>query len=211
MEDRQASIGLRARTGRAIAVVLVGSPDAPAVWERREISVIDPRRPGSYQPYHEVMELPWAKAQVAVRKLARVVEQMATKALAQLINDLLAQDYRVNHIGIVGAPERALEKIGSPHIRAHAAEGVLFRHVLELAAENNGVPYRTFAEQKLNALAAAELRIPIVDLERRLIDLGRAIGRPWRADEKAAAASAWLAFGSRQKAKAKTERTRRRQ
>jgi hypothetical protein len=203
--DRQASIGLRARTGRAIAVVLVGSLDAPSVWERREISVVDPRMRESCQPYHEVMELPWAKAQVAVRQLAKVVEQMATKALAQLINDLQAQDYRVNQIGIVGAPERALEKIGSPHIRAHAAEGVLFRHVLELAAENNGIPYRTFEEQKLNTLAAAELRIPVADLERRLVDLGRAIGRPWRADEKAAAASAWLVIGPRQKAKAKAK------
>jgi hypothetical protein len=204
MENRPASIGLRARTGRAIAVVLVGSPDAPAVWERRELSVIDPRMPESCQPYHEVMELPWAKAQVAVRKLTRVVEQMATKALAQLINDLQAQHYRVNQIGIVGAPQRSLEKIGSPHIRAHAAEGVLFRHVLELAAENNGIRYRTFEEQKLKTLAAAELRIPGADLEQRLVALGRAIGRPWRADEKAAAASAWLAFGARQKAKAKT-------
>ena len=210
MEDKQASIGLRARTGRAIAVVLVGSPDAPAVWQRREISVIDPRRPESCQPYHEVMELPWAQAQVAVRKLVMVVEQMATKALAQLMEDLQAQHFRVNQIGIVGAPERALEKIGSPHIRAHAAEGVLFRHVLELAAENNGLPYRAFEEQKLKTLAAAELRIPVADLERRLVDLGRAIGRPWRADEKTAAASAWLAFTSRRKAEAKTERTRRR-
>jgi hypothetical protein len=204
MEDRQASIGLRARTGRAIAVVLVGPPDAPVVWERREISVIDPRMPESCQPYHEVMELPWAKAQVAVRKLARVVEQMATKALAQLVNDLQAQHYRVNQIGIVGAPDRTLEKIGSPHIRAHAAEGVLFRHVLELAAENNGIRYRTFEEQKLNKVAAAELGIPVADLERRLVDLGRAIGRPWRADEKAAATSAWLVCGTRQKVKAKT-------
>jgi hypothetical protein len=165
--------------------------------------------PESCQPYHEVMELPWAKAQIAVRKLARVVEQMATKALAQLINALQAQHYRVNQIGIVGAPARALEKIGSPHIRAHAAEGVLFRHVLELAAENNGIRYRTFEEQKLKTLAAAELRIPVADLEQRLAALGRAIGRPWRADEKAAAASAWLVFGPRQ-AKAKLERTRRR-
>jgi hypothetical protein len=29
IEDRQASIGLRARTGRAIAVVLVGAPERP--------------------------------------------------------------------------------------------------------------------------------------------------------------------------------------
>jgi hypothetical protein len=160
--------------------------------------------PESCQPYHEVMELSWAKAQVAVRKMVRVIEQMATKALAQLIKDLQTQHYRANQIGIVAAPERALEKIGSPHIRAHAAEGVLFRHVLELAAANNGIRYRSFEAQKLKTLAAAELRIPVADLEQRLVALGRAIGQPWRADEKAAAASAWLAFGLRQKAKAKT-------
>jgi hypothetical protein len=202
MKDK-ASVGLRARTGRTIAVVLVGSSDSPMVLQRRELSLVDPNLPATFQPYHEVMELPWKKAQVAVRKLADAVERMATKGLAQLILDLQADNYSVSGIGIVGAPERTLEKIGSPHIRAHAAEGVLFRHVLEIAAKRNRIHQRTFAEHKFIDLAASELKFRVEDLERRLTELGRAVGRPWRADEKAAATAAWLALAGREHAKAK--------
>ena len=204
MPDRRVSIGLRARTGRAIAVVLGGSSASPVVLQRAELSLVDPRLPATDQPYHEVMHMPWKKAQVAVRKLADAVEQMATKGLAQLIGDLQADDYGVSGIGIVGAPERSLDKIGSPHIRAHAAEGVLFRHVLQIAAEKNRIHQRTFAEHKFINLAASELNFRVEDLERRLTDLGRAVGRPWRADEKAAATAAWLALARRGHSEAKT-------
>jgi hypothetical protein len=81
-------------------------------------------------------------------------------------------------IGIVGAPDRALEAIASPHIRAHAAEGVLFRRVLERAAEKQQVVWAAYSDRELE-------------------EFGRAVGRPWRADEKAAATSAWLALALR--------------
>jgi len=52
---------------------------------------------------------------------------------------------------VVGAPAKNLGRIGNEHIRAHAAEGVLFRRVLEVAAERNGVACRGFAETELGA------------------------------------------------------------
>ena len=204
MRERQASIGIRAKTGRTIAVVLSGPPGSPQVLKRLELSLVNPRLPATYQPYHEVMELPWAEGQVAVRKFSKAIEQIASKALAQLIRNVQAEDYSVCGVGIVGAPERNLDKIGSPHIRAHAAEGVLFRHVLEVAARTNRLRSRVFPEYDFNQLAATDLGSTPKELEDCLSELGRSVGRPWRADEKKAATAAWLALRSFGSSKRKT-------
>jgi hypothetical protein len=183
-----AAVGLRTKTGRAIGIVLAGPPDAPRFLARKELQLYDPLVPSSDQPHHAVMELPWPEAQIRVKPLVDAVERSATSALAAWIVELRASGIRVAKVGIVGAPERKLERIGNYHIRAHAAEGVLFRHALEVAAERNGLAYRTVPEKMLAEIIAAELS-PETDMRA----LGRAAGKPWRADERAAAAMALLA------------------
>jgi len=84
---------------------------------------------------------------------------------------------------VVGAPAKNLGRIGNEHIRTHAAEGVLFRRVLEVA-ERNGVACRGFAETELGAPDA------------KIEALGKKAGPLWRADERAAATAAWLALQS---------------
>jgi hypothetical protein len=164
---------LRAKTGRAIAVVLSRKGEFIA---RREISLVDPDVADSFQPYHAVMELPWSESIVAVRPLVVAIEKVATRAVREL-----AHEFDVRAVGIVGAPERKLEKIGSQHIRAHAAEGVLFRHVLEVAAKANKLRHRAFVEKALPDDFASQLK-----------ELGRVAGSPWRADEKMAATAALM-------------------
>ena len=192
-------IGLRAKTARAIAVVLAGPVDAPRVVRRVELSLTDPSIPATFQPYHEVIDLPWERATVAVRKSAKKIETIASNALARLIGDAQGEGYAVRGVGIVGAGNRNLEKIGSTHIRAHAAEGVLFREVLEVAAAANKVRSRTFDQRSLDEIAVSELRLPIERLKGCLGEMGRAAGSPWRADEKAAATAAWLTLASQRR------------
>jgi len=162
------------------------------VIRRFEFSVVDPAAPETYQPYHEVLDLPWEQAQKGAQKLAKKIERVATKALRSLIRELQAEGFDVCGVGIAGAGERNLEKIGSTHIRAHAAEGVLFRQVLEVAAEANKLPNRRFDERSLDQTVESELKLPIARIKAQLAEMGRAAGSPWRADEKAAAAAAWL-------------------
>jgi hypothetical protein len=169
-------LGLRAKTGRAIAVVLSGKNGAPKFIARREISLVDPAIEDTGQPYHVVMEMPWSEAMVAVRPLVAAIERVAIDAVRAL-----GREFDVRAVGIVGAPERQLEKIGNEHIRAHAAEGVLFRHVLQVAADANKLRHRAFAEKSLPGGFASQLK-----------DLGRLAGAPWRADEKMAATAAML-------------------
>jgi hypothetical protein len=109
-----------------------------------------------------------------------------------LIEELRSRDIYVSCIGIVGAPERNLAAIGGPHIRAHAAEGVLFRHVLQVGAEANNLPSAIHSERGIEATAAASLGVSLGDMQARLAEIGRVLGTPWRADEKAAAMAAWI-------------------
>ena len=197
VEAKTASIGLRAKTGRAIVVVLTGPPTAPHVIKRLEFSVVDPAAPETFQPYHEVLDLPWEQAQKAAQKMARKIERVATKALRALVRELESEGFNVRGVGVVGAGERNLEKIGSTHIRAHAAEGVLFRQVLEVAAEANELPNRRFDERTIDQIAETELKTPVARIKTHLASMGREAGSPWRADEKSAATAAWVVLASR--------------
>src|SRR5438067_701242 len=98
------AIGFRAKTGRAIAVVLDARHEL--VW-RGEVSLVDPKLPATAEPYHEVMEMPWSEALVAVQKSVKAIEVAATRALATL-----AREHAIGAVGIVGAPDRNLEKVG---------------------------------------------------------------------------------------------------
>jgi hypothetical protein len=193
-ESNLVSIGLRTKAARAIAVVLGGPRDAPLVLKKLEIALADPRIVATTRPYHEVMELPWEESQQAVCKFTGAIEAVASKSLASLIKELQSAGMKVSAVGIVGAKDRDLARIGNFHIRAHAAEGVLFRRVLDLAADANGLKRRTFPDREFAELAAIELGPGI---KQKLNDLGRSLPAPWRADEKQAATAAWLVLHDR--------------
>lgn len=186
------ALGLRAKTGRAIAVVVGGPSQSPSVLAKLELRLVDAKNAATYQPYHEVMELPWEEAQKAARKTERLIEKVAQRNLAALIGKLKAEALTVKAVGIVGAKDRELSRIGNSHIRAHAAEGVLFRRVLDLAAENNGLPFRDFPEREFEQILKSELGAQADQLKASLGQLGRSLPPPWRSDEKAAAAAAWM-------------------
>jgi hypothetical protein len=192
------TIGLRAKTARAIAVILGGTADAPVAVRRTELIFATHLTPATYQPYHEVMDLPWQRAQLRVQKAESELVATAAAALRQLVNEASAAGSPIRSVGIVGAPDRKLEAIGSPHIRAHAAEGVLFRRILERAAAENGLAWQAYPQPGLENLAVQELGMTSLDIKETLSQFGRAVGRPWRADEKAAAIGAWLALAARQ-------------
>ena len=192
MPPNSVAIGLRAKTGRAIAVVLGGESDAPTVLAKTEIKLVDPRLPQTAQPYHVVMELPWKESQRAVQKFARAIERVAQKAIGDLVKQQTSSGNKVCGVGIVGAPDRDLARIGNFHIRAHAAEGVLFRKVLNLAAEANGLKWRLIPDKDFERLTKSELGAKASRIKRQISELGRKVAAPWRADEKQAALAAWL-------------------
>jgi hypothetical protein len=192
MQSNNVAIGFRAKTGRAICVVLGGSADAPMVIKKFEMSLTDSKRRATAQPYHRVMELPWAQSQKAVQPAAKAIEAIARKGLKNLCDELTSKGMKVCAVGIVGAPDRELARIGNFHIRAHAAEGVLFRQVLNVAAEANSLKWQIFSDKDFEGTATAKLGPKASRVKRHISELGRTVPSPWRADEKQAALAAWL-------------------
>jgi hypothetical protein len=190
------AIGLKAKTGRAIAVVISGSSESPQLIKRSELILTDPLIPATFQPYHEVMDLPWKESEKKVKPLVRAIEKIATKALAELIHELRAQGLTVSGVGIVGSADRDLSKIGNYHIRAHAAEGLLFRLVLETAAQTNKLAHRSFVEKTLSTQATSELHRTAAQLSKQMKSIGEGAGPPWRSDQRIAATAAWLVLAS---------------
>ena len=189
-----ACVGLRAKTGRAVGVVLAGSFKSPRPIVRTEIVLATAQKPSLFQPYHEVMDLPWDRAVDAARRAERALDAIAATALSALIAELQRQRLTTRCVGIVGAPERNLAAIGSPHIRAHAAEGVLFRKVLEAGAAANKVRCLSFPERQIESIAISRLGLSPATLRSHLAEFGQQLGRPWRADEKTSAMAAWFAL-----------------
>ena len=154
---------------------------SPAYLARWEVMLHDPHVPATGQPHHHVMELPWSDAQTEVRPIEQRIEDIAVEVLTRLLAELQSQGFKVHAVGVVGSPDRDLEKIGNRHMRAHAAEGILFRRVLELAAAKHQLKCRGFSDRTLGEPD---------NMKDTLVAIGRAAGRPWRADERAAAVAA---------------------
>jgi hypothetical protein len=191
-----ASIGLLAKTGRAIAIALIGPAKSPRVIERRELLLSSERIPSTVGPYHAVMELPWPAATAAVQAVVGDIERLAAESLRRFLADLAASGAEVRSAGIVGSMGRDPARIGNPHIRAHAAEGQLFREVLETAVSGAGLSHLSFSNRDVHTRAAPLLALSADSLEARLQALGKGVVRPWRSEERFAACAAWAALVS---------------
>ena len=193
--DRSATIGFLVKTGRAIAVVLAGPVAAPSLVERREIALYSRERPETMQPHHRVMQLPWPQALAKVRPAVDAIEELAVAGLRGVVHDVAAAGAKVRAVGVVGSHGNDPARIANPHIRAHAAEGQLFRRAIEHAALSCDLPFISFAPKDVSTRVAKLLMQRDAELQARAAALGAGT-RPWRAEERAAALAAWAALAS---------------
>jgi len=186
------TMGLRVKTGKAIAVLLRGPVKSPTVIKRGELLLADPDEPDTWQPYHVVMDLPWEEAQKAVRRTSGLIRAAGSQAVGNWAREVQELSLELCGVGIVAGSLQDPSKVGNPHIRAHTAEGQLFRETLEMAADALKLSQYSFLEEDIYEAVATELKRPAEALKERMSELGAAVGRPWRAEEKAATAAAWV-------------------
>ena len=182
------AVGFRVKSGFAIAVALEGPASAPNALFRRIVEMSDPKVPETRQPYHDGFYQTEEDAREIARRV-KVVERCARQSVTALLKDV-----RVSRAGLIVGSVIDPRKVGNPHIRAHAHEGRLFRTVLEEALSSRGVRCQVIVEKELPATTAAGLPQPPREIARTLNRLGKVLGSPWRADEKAAATAAWLSL-----------------
>jgi len=199
------AVGLRVKSGYAIAVVLGGTRRSPEAIARRVVELSDPSVAGTRQPYHSAM-FTTEEDQRAIAHRVRIVKRCAARSVADLVSDALRFSHPERVEGRARPAQAAMRAalvvgsvidpltVANPHIRAHAHEGQLFRTVLVDALQGRDVPCDVIVDKQLAARASATLDRPPAAISRTIAAFGKALGGPWRAEEKAAAAAAWIAL-----------------
>lgn len=173
-----ASIGLRVKTGKAMAVVIAGSQSAPLPILREEVALADRSDGNTVHPYHLEIEGHPESVAAAVRTAKRI----GAAALKRLF-ETVRRTEAIEFVTVVVNTHTPPERITSPHMRAHGKEGWLFREICEQAAETCDIEPLT--------LSLEEVPLEARNTRRALVALGESFGRPWSADWKLAAAAAW--------------------
>jgi len=186
------ALGFRVKTGKAIVVAVRLRDRVPSLILRTEISLTDSATPATVQPHHEVMHLPWPEALRAVALAERMIRSATANTLSKLLVELSARGADPRCAGVTGGTVNDPGRIANPHIRAHAAEGRLFREAVEFAAGECKLSAETFPEADIRAIAVRRLACKRSEIDERVGSLG-ASTKPWRADEKLAALAAWMA------------------
>jgi hypothetical protein len=185
------ALGLAPHCGWAAAVVIGGSAQAPRVLARERLELADPALEGSRAPYHAMQPLALPLAREALARYEAQAQSLARAGLAAL----LERTGGARAAGILAGEGRApadLAAILASHALIHTADGNHFRSALARSLEAFDVPVSRVRARELLARAAGALGRPEAELTARVAALGRELGAPWGADQKAAALLAWL-------------------
>jgi hypothetical protein len=189
-----AAFGLKARTGRALLVVLAGSIDAPRVLERSQLPLLPA---GVMAPYHAAEALEPEAARRSVRRSIAIAHRLAASGIDAVLKRIVAGGHSLSGCAVLigkGMPDWSTQDILAVHVRMHQAEGELFREVLVAGARAAGIEPACIAEKSALTDAAARLGIPEAVLALKIADLGKQAGPPWGKDQKEAAAAALVAL-----------------
>lgn len=183
------SLGFRVKSGWAAVAFLGGPRKTPRLIETRIVALSDPAVPHARQPYHAG----FGTAQRNAAKVARLVqgiERFSRRAIAKLVAGY-REEHQVARAGVVVASLTDPATITNPHMRAHASEGRLFRTVLIDGLQRCGIGVEVILERDAFESLAEALRCPPHAAKARVAELGTAADH-WRAEQKVAAAAAWL-------------------
>jgi len=199
MAATRMALGFRAHSGWAAAVAVSGPSSALAVVDRRRIEIADTEDPDAKQPYHAAEGLDIEDAERLVRRCTQTSQRLARAAVGTMLTELRAAGYGVVGCGLLQGPGRALPGLAgilASHALIHTAEGQMFRDILAEAGRHHDLPVIEVRERELMVRCATDLDLSADKLTRRLAEMGRALGPPWRQDEKFATLAAWLALAA---------------
>lgn len=196
---KRAVLGARTHSGWAVIVALAGSARSPEVIDRRRIDNADASLRGSKQPYHAVEALELRLAEQYLKRCVARTQALTRQAFRTALDELGRKGYRVSGCGLLlgsGKPLPLLSAILRSHPLLHTAEGEFYRNAILDASRHHGLPVTGVKEREVYERAAATLRVSPSKLQRRLDEMGKLMGPPWREDEKLAALAAWLALAA---------------
>jgi hypothetical protein len=191
MTPQPFALGFRVKSGYAIAVALAGPAASPAPLARITVALSDPQIEETKQPFHAGFGAA-RQDQAQIARLVGIIEGCARDSIDALLEDARLNGRRCRRAGLVVGSVIDPATVGNPHIRAHASEGRLFRTVLADALDAHKVACDVIVEKMLGAESAKALKRTNAQIAKVLGEFGRALGGPWRAEEKTAATAAWM-------------------
>jgi hypothetical protein len=183
-------VGCSVGTGWAVFVTVAAEgPDfrSPQVVDRRRVDLV----PGSDRfAYHIAAEQPLAAAAPFVAG----VHQQAAAAAVAAVSGLAVSD--LAGAVVVGAAPAAdglapVPECVRTHTTIHTAEGALYRSVLWDAFAGKGIAVSAVSRGDLPEEVALAVGRDAAGVQALVAELGKALGPPWRREQKEAALAAW--------------------
>ncbi len=193
----RAALGFKLHTGWAMLVAVTGQPGEIQVLFRGRIELLPLDGSVPRFVYHEAAALPFPRATELVTR-AREASQRATRlAIKDVLRELDSRGAKAAVCGVLSGSTSVpddLSRILRSHPLIHSAEGALFQQAIVAACESCGLPVTAAREREVWSRTAAAWSIAEPGLRKELDALRAAVGAPWTADHKTAAAIALLAL-----------------
>jgi hypothetical protein len=199
---KRAAIAIRVHSGWGALVAVAGNVNDVQVLARSRVTIVDGSAPGATQPYHFAKEQALSDAEKHLARCAASSERLAFTGLRQALDEVGRRGATVAGCAILlasGRPLPALEKILASHPLIHTAEGEFFRQAFWRAAERLDMPAAGFRERELERQAQRVFGEAAAHASRMIASLGKTVGPPWTADQKAATLAALLLLAGHDK------------
>jgi hypothetical protein len=180
------AIGLRIKSGFAIAAIVNDGADGFVIEALRKVLLSSEALPQSRFPYHPTIELPQRQGAALSGKAVKEVRRIA----AQEMRKVLAEFAGIERAGMVVGSVIDPDSLGNPHVRVHALEGKLFREVVAEALAQEQIHCGVLVERDAYAKAAADVASSEPKLRTEIAALGHGRIKPWRSEEKLATLAA---------------------
>ncbi|HYV49934.1 MAG TPA: hypothetical protein VFA20_33995 [Myxococcaceae bacterium] len=184
------AIGFSVHTGwaAAVAVSVGGSAEKPEVLARARLELLREEDGVVRFVFHSVEDKPLAEAREVVERARKATRRNALAEVKRFAEGLGAPVVAAGLAHPAGKIPVDLEMIVKSHALIHSAEGALFRDAVAQACEALGLRVERVPRKALFTQAS---------MKKAIDGMGKALGPPWGADQKEAAALAWLALAAR--------------
>jgi hypothetical protein len=181
------AIGLRIKSGFAIAAIVSRSAGGLALETVCKVALSSDDLPQSRFPYHPTIELPAKQGAALSDKAVREVRRTAAKEMRRLLEEHAGIRRAAVVVGSIIDPD----SLGNPHVRVHALEGKLFREVVAEALDERGIECGVLVERDAYTKVAKDTAASEDRLRTDIAALGHGRIKPWRSEEKLATLAAW--------------------
>jgi len=188
------ALGLKARTGRAILVIVGVNGADFQVIERAELKLLPD---GAFAPYHAIEGLKPEAARKSLNSSIASAHRLAEVGMRNAVERIKNAGHEERGCCVLvgsGMPDWTTDEILAAHFRMHKAEGELFRKVLVESAAAIELKVTTLPHKSPFDAAVTTLGITRPQLDALVTALGKQAGPPWGQHQKEAAVAAIVAL-----------------